>query len=66
MILLNLKLGDKMRKIILSIIAISSLFVLPVQAVDKSIGLSLAYSTVDTKVVMILIAMVLLIQQKTW
>ena len=39
-----------MRKIILSIIAISSLFVLPVQAVDKSIGLSLAYSTVDTKV----------------
>ena len=39
-----------MKKIIFTFIAILSLFSMPVKAVEKSIGLSMAFSTIDSKV----------------
>lgn len=39
-----------MKKIILTLVAIFSLFALPVNAIDKSLGVSVSYSTIDTTV----------------
>ena len=39
-----------MKKIIFTLVAVLSLFTMPVKAVEKSIGLSMAFSTIDSKV----------------